>query len=264
MRNETKNRNTKEKGAMRSMNRTMKQSLLFTVAAAAAFAGYSHAGCAYDRAGAKNYAERYAKLNEYNTAYQSFENMGGDCSNFVSQCLIAGGIKIERFAPSDVLAGYSGAKTIVAVSNLLTFMDRLTRDGYIDRTMTSTSSRDVPTMSPGDAVTFWFTGKWGHSGVVVAATAHSYNNYVLQPEDVLINSHSTTNGDNNYHAPLSHFWGWESYKWQSVGFFHITKTLEENDSECTDRPNTGTCTNPNPACCPQTQPALKITAPESF
>ena len=38
-------------------------------------------------------AVSYAKLwyNSYNTQYNNYNSLGGDCANFVSQCLIAGG-----------------------------------------------------------------------------------------------------------------------------------------------------------------------------
>ena len=42
----------------------------------------------YDRAASVAYAERWALGR--NPAYQSFDGMGGDCTNFVSQCLFAG------------------------------------------------------------------------------------------------------------------------------------------------------------------------------
>ena len=43
---------------------------------------------AYDRLSAVRYARRWALGR--NPAYADFENMGGDCTNFVSQCLFAG------------------------------------------------------------------------------------------------------------------------------------------------------------------------------
>lgn len=42
------------------------------------------------------YARRWAF--SYNPAYYSFENIGGDCTNFVSQCLYAGGA-VMNFTP---------------------------------------------------------------------------------------------------------------------------------------------------------------------
>ncbi len=42
----------------------------------------------YNRAAAVNYARRWAK--KRNPAYYNFEGIGGDCTNFVSQCIYAG------------------------------------------------------------------------------------------------------------------------------------------------------------------------------
>ena len=48
------------------------------------------AAFAYNGSAAAQYADQYA--NSYNPAYPSFANSGGDCANFVSQALKAGGI----------------------------------------------------------------------------------------------------------------------------------------------------------------------------
>ncbi len=42
----------------------------------------------YNRTVAAEYAQRWAL--ERNPAYYDFENIGGDCTNFVSQCIFAG------------------------------------------------------------------------------------------------------------------------------------------------------------------------------
>ena len=42
----------------------------------------------YDRASAVDYAERWALAR--NPSYYDFSDLGGDCTNFVSQCLFAG------------------------------------------------------------------------------------------------------------------------------------------------------------------------------
>jgi cell wall-associated NlpC family hydrolase len=54
----------------------------------------------YNGTAAAQYADTY--WNSYNRAYPSFANKGGDCTNFVSQALYAGGIKM-RTSPT-----YSG------------------------------------------------------------------------------------------------------------------------------------------------------------
>lgn len=48
----------------------------------------------YDREAAAAYAARYAL--KYNTAFGNWAKAGGDCANFVSQCLYAGGLPMKR------------------------------------------------------------------------------------------------------------------------------------------------------------------------
>ena len=50
----------------------------------------------YDRAKAVAYAEKWAL--KRNPAYLDFHPMGGDCTNFISQCLYAGG-KVMNMTP---------------------------------------------------------------------------------------------------------------------------------------------------------------------
>ncbi len=57
----------------------------------------------YDRNKAAAYADRYVKkdisqgidASSYNPAYKNFNDMGGDCTNYVSQCIYAGGIAMD-------------------------------------------------------------------------------------------------------------------------------------------------------------------------
>jgi hypothetical protein len=70
----------------------------------------------YDRESAVQYARRWALGR--NPAYYDFENIGGDCTNFVSQCLYAGA-GIMNYTPvygwyfnslSDRTASWSGVE----------------------------------------------------------------------------------------------------------------------------------------------------------
>ena len=51
----------------------------------------------YNRIKATEYAKRWAYLR--NTAFYDFQNLGGDCTNFASQCLFAG-TGIMNFTPT--------------------------------------------------------------------------------------------------------------------------------------------------------------------
>ena len=51
------------------------------------------------------YAKKY--YNEYNSEYPNWDSYGGDCANFVSQCLVAGGLDMENGNSNTALNWYS-------------------------------------------------------------------------------------------------------------------------------------------------------------
>ena len=53
----------------------------------------------YDRIAARDYAYKY--WSSYNPAYISHKDNGGDCANFVSQCIHAGGIPTDSTWKAD-------------------------------------------------------------------------------------------------------------------------------------------------------------------
>ena len=64
----------------------------------------------YNPSKAVTYAKTYCK--NYNSKYANYAGMGGDCANFVSQCLIAGGQKLKGCSGTD------GHGSIPGVANL--------------------------------------------------------------------------------------------------------------------------------------------------
>lgn len=59
----------------------------------------------YDRYAARNYARAYAE--NPNPEYRDFTNSGGDCTNFVSQALLAGGwTEIGKYSYTSSYAWY--------------------------------------------------------------------------------------------------------------------------------------------------------------
>ena len=67
----------------------------------------------YDPSKAVAYAKKWAYYR--NPDYYDYSNLGGDCANFVSQCLIAGG-----FSTYGCYGNYGTGGTIPMVSNLET------------------------------------------------------------------------------------------------------------------------------------------------
>ena len=47
---------------------------------------------AYNASNAVSYADTY--WSNYNPNYSNYNSIGGDCANFVSQCLVAGGMQM--------------------------------------------------------------------------------------------------------------------------------------------------------------------------
>src|SRR5262252_5579825 len=79
--------------------RSLRFALILSLVAFAAGV-VSSAAFAYNGAAAAAYADTYWQ--NYNPAWPSFANSGGDCTNFVSQALYAGGINMR---PSPTFTG---------------------------------------------------------------------------------------------------------------------------------------------------------------
>ena len=67
----------------------------------------------YDAGAALNYAKRHCCKSCYNKNYNNYRNVGGDCANFVSQCLTAWGLSFSG------CGGRDNKGMIPGVSNLM-------------------------------------------------------------------------------------------------------------------------------------------------
>lgn len=149
----------------------------------------------YDRAAAVAYARRWALAR--NPAYHDFERLGGDCTNFTSQCIYAGA-RVMNFTPvmgwyyrslSDRSAAWSG------VEYLWNFLTRNRSVGPY--------GHPVPwwEAEPGDIVQLGTeSGDFYHSPFITAVT----------PE-ILVAAHS----DDALDRPLA------SYSYGTARFLHI-------------------------------------------
>lgn len=120
----------------------------------------------YDRDKACEYAKRYAY--NYNPNYKNYNSVGGDCANFVSQCLIAGGFNFKKICP-DVAYGEGGT-----VPNEVCLANCLKRNGWTETTYAPTNFQkgDVVTYSnPGHAV----IAVQGYPNILIAA--HNSDRY---------------------------------------------------------------------------------------
>jgi hypothetical protein len=187
----------------------------------------------YDRAAAVAYAHRWAYRR--NPQYLDFSNLGGDCTNFASQSILAGSHGVMNFTPtygwfyrtsSDRTASWTG------VPYLYNFLTANTGAGPFG------SETDLAHMEPGDVVQLQITGdNYHHTPVVVKVLKENPG-----LEDILVAAHSY---DADY-RPLS------TYDAQRMRFIHIEGV----------RVPTGTAVPVPPATLPTPLPAPAPTSPQ--
>ena len=155
----------------------------------------------YNRQAAVEYAHRWAY--HRNPDYYNFDELGGDCTNFASQCLYAGS-GVMDYAPTFGWY-YNGPNSRApAWTGVPFFYNYLTRKG--ERPGPAGEETGIARMRPGDVVQLSFSdGVFAHAPVIVAAGSPP------RPENILVAAHSE---DTDY-RPLS------SYPAREVRFLHI-------------------------------------------
>lgn len=154
----------------------------------------------YDRTKATAYANYWAYRR--NPQYYSFSGLGGDCTNFVSQCMFAGS-GIMNYTPTygwyylninDRAPAWTG---VVYLFNFLTTNKGVGPYGH---------EVDIAQVEPGDVVQF-ILGKddFEHTAIVMKTGA------TPAPDNILIAAHSN---DCNCRQV-------DTYEYQSVRFLHI-------------------------------------------
>ncbi len=133
----------------------------------------------YDRQAAVTYAHRWAYGR--NPAYLDFEALGGDCTNFASQVLLAGGLPMDYLPVYGWFYrdGWRRTASWTGVEYLYRYLLALDRLG-------TSQARVVPLadVEPGDIVQLSFSpGRYHHSPVVVAVQAPD-------PQGILVAAHS--------------------------------------------------------------------------
>lgn len=117
----------------------------------------------YNREKAIEYAHKWAF--KRNPAFADFDEMGGDCANFVSQCLLAGGAQMN----TKPLAGwyyYSLNDRSPAWSGVNEFYRFATSHASIGPNVEEVG---IEAIEPGDVVQLVTSGsRFHHSGVIVS------------------------------------------------------------------------------------------------
>ena len=168
--------------------------------------GVNFMGNGYQRTKAVAYAHKWAYGR--NPAYYDYENIGGDCTNFASQCLHAGG-GIMNFTPTFgwyYLDANRKAPAWTGVEYLYRF---LTREKNSPGPIAELCS--ITALRPGDLIQLSFDGQTFHHCPVVVAAGNP-----AAPENILLAAHSY-DADNR---PLS------TYDYRKVRFLHITGVID--------------------------------------
>ena len=158
----------------------------------------------YDRDRAVQYAHTWAF--QRNPQYYSYDLLGGDCTNFASQCVYAGSGVMNY--TKDLGWYYIDANNKApAWTGVEYFYNFMTREEASQGPAAVTAS--ISQILPGDVVQLSFDGAaWNHSPVVVALLRRP----ARRPGDVLLAAHSY---DADY-RPLS------TYQYRGIRFLHFT------------------------------------------
>lgn len=154
----------------------------------------------YDRDAAVAYAHAWAYGR--NPMFYDYEKLGGDCTNFASQCIYAGSHRMN-FTPTYGWYYIDANNKAPAWSGVEFFYNFMTRSAESVGPIAEETTIDR--ILPGDVVQLSFTGEhWNHTPVVVQVSGS-------QPQRILVAAHSY---DADY-RPLS------SYQYKAIRYLHF-------------------------------------------
>ena len=159
----------------------------------------------YHRNAAVRYAHRWAYSR--NPAFYDFSELGGDCTNFVSQCIYAGS-GVMNFTPTFGWYYINANEKAPAWTGVQYLSDFLLREKA--SVGPKAELVGLEELEIGDVVQLSFQGiAYQHTALVVAVTGNA------APEHILVAAHSV---DADY-RPLN------TYNYQAVRCLHIVGTL---------------------------------------
>lgn len=153
----------------------------------------------YDREAALAYAKKWAF--DRNPKYYDFSQIGGDCTNYISQCLYAG-CHVMNY--TEVTGWYyaSTSKRSASWTGVVFLYRFLTTNKTRGPFATEVPSPEL--LLPGDVIQFGNEGKGWHHSLIVLDTGNTY-------DQVMIATHSI----DAYDRQLS------SYSFTKIRFLHI-------------------------------------------
>ena len=174
----------------------------------------------FDRLKAVSYADTYCgvpwatgkEINKYNTRYKNFTGVGGNCTNYVSQCLgdkDAGSLKQDG-TWYCIYKGYNGAETSASWSNADAFKNYLLYSGKgklvkkgdfkeVTKPLKESSNGAIGKLTLGDVIAYDKSNDIDHTAIITGFDSHGYP---------LINSHTV----DRYHVPFDLGWGDKNIK----------------------------------------------------
>lgn len=171
---------------------------------------------AYDRQAAVDYARQWVGLTAMtrNPKWGIYDDYGGNCNNFTSQCLYAGGIPMDIYGYdtqqwkwySDVPNSYAEARgrssSWSGVDEFYTYVNE--NNGY---GLVAEADANLYTAEPGDVLQYGADGEWKHSVLVTEVVKDDSG----QPVDFLIASNTTDRID----------WPMSAYAYADVRLIHV-------------------------------------------
>lgn len=155
----------------------------------------------YNRKKAAEYAHKWAFSR--NPAYYDYEKIGGDCTNFVSQCLFAGG-GVMNYSPTYGWYYIDANKKAPAWTGTVYLNNFLTRKSDIKGPRAENVK--IGDVQVGDVVQLVVVGEEFHHSTIVVSVKPPFS-----PEDILVAAHSF---DADY-RPIS------AYNYKKARFLHI-------------------------------------------
>lgn len=171
---------------------------------------------AYDRQAAVDYARQWVGLTAMtrNPQWGIYDDYGGNCNNFTSQCLYAGGIPMDIYGYdtqqwkwySDVPNSYSEARgrssSWSGVDEFYTYVNENSGYGLV-----AEADGNLYAAQPGDVLQYGADGEWKHSVLVTEVV----NDASGQPVEFLIASNTTDRID----------WPMSAYAYADVRLIHV-------------------------------------------
>ena len=146
----------------------------------------------YDRTAAVTYADLYAM--DRNPGWADFSSSGGNCQNYVSQCLLAGGIPADPYGDAIWTYGDGVNQRSVSWAGVISFLRYATHNTGFG--LVSLVNAPYYTGQPGDLIQMGTAESWHHVVIIRDLVTDKAGHTV----DYLVNSNTTDM--KNYPASL--------------------------------------------------------------